>query len=337
MKTLGVALMGSGRMAHAYGPKINAHPGLRLEVIFNPSLASAQKATELYGGAAMSDLDTVLGDPKIESVIIATPTNTHVDYIIAAAKAGKSIYCEKPLDQTLERVDTCLAALNKHPVPFMMGFNRRFDPDNSALQKAVASGEIGNLSFLMSTSREPSPPPIEYIRASGGYFVDATIHDIDLMCWIAGERPVRVFAQGSCLINPAIGDEGDFDTTMTMLYMPSGAIVHINNSRRCSYGFDQRIEVFGERGLLQTTNHRDKNLVRWDAHRTEARVPLKHFFLERYDASFYNALDEFYDAVITARRPSSTQEDGRAALAIALACMQSAKENRPVIPDYGSR
>ena len=326
--------MGTGRMAHVYGPKINTHPGLRLEVVFNKRIASARKAAAVYGGRASDDLDGMLADPKVDAVIIATPTNTHVEYIIAAAKAGKPIYCEKPMDQTLERVDLCLVVLDKHPVPFMLGFNRRFDPDNSALRRAVRNGEAGQLNLLLSTSREPAPPPIEYVRASGGYFVDATIHDIDLMCWIAGERPVEVFSHGSCMFDPAIGAEGDFDLTMTQMKMPSGAIVHINNSRNCAYGFDQRVEVFGNKGLLQTINHRDDTLLRWTATETEARQPLKHFFLERYDASFYHALDEFYVALTEGRAPTATQEDGRAALAIALACAKSSKTGRAIAPQY---
>ncbi|WP_127559579.1 inositol 2-dehydrogenase [Nioella ostreopsis] len=334
-QTLGIALMGTGRMAHVYGPKINAHPGLRLEVIYNPRMSSAQKAAALYGGRPMDDLDAVLADPGVDAVVIATPTDTHVDYIEQAAAAGKPIYCEKPLDQSLERVDRAMQALQTHPVPFMLGFNRRFDPDNAMLQQAVRSGEVGPLNMLMSWSREPSPPPIDYVRASGGYFVDATIHDIDLLCWIAGERPVQVYAAGSCKFDPQIGAEGDFDLTMTTMTMPSGALVHINNSRACSYGFDQRLEAFGEKGMVQTRNHRDDTLVRWDGTATEARKPLKHFFLERYDQSFYNALDEFHAAVTEGREPSSTAEDGRAALAIALACAQSARDGVAVQPIYG--
>jgi myo-inositol 2-dehydrogenase/D-chiro-inositol 1-dehydrogenase len=321
-------------MAHVYGPKINAHPGLRLEAIFNPRLSSAEKAVAQYGGRPMDDLDAMLSDPAVDAVVIATPTDTHVDYIEKVAAAGKAIYCEKPLDQSLERVDRALAALETHPVPFMLGFNRRFDPDNAMLQKAVLSGEIGALNMLMSWSREPAPPPIEYVRASGGYFVDATIHDIDLLCWIAGERPVEVFAAGSCMFDPQIGAEGDFDLTMTTLRMPSGALVHINNSRACSYGFDQRLEAFGDEAMVQTRNHRDDMLVRWDSVRTEARKPLKHFFLERYDRSFFLALDEFHAAVTEGRPPSPTAHDGRAALAIALACALSAKERTAIRPDY---
>ncbi len=332
--TLGIALMGTGRMAHVYGPKIGAHPGLRLEMIYNPRMTSAERATAQYGGRPMDDLCAVLADPEVDAVVIATPTDTHVDYIERAAAAGKAIYCEKPLDRTLARVDRAMAALDAHPVPFMLGFNRRFDPDNAMLRAAVQAGEIGALNMLMSWSREPAPPPIDYVRTSGGYFVDATIHDIDLVCWIAGERPVEVFAAGNCKFDPEIGAEGDFDLTMTTLKMPSGALVHINNSRSCCYGFDQRLEVLGDRGMLQTRNHRDDNLVRWNGDATEARKPLKHFFLERYDRSFYNALDEFYMAVTQGRAPSSTSADGRAALAIALACARSARESIAVRPSY---
>lgn len=332
MTTLGLALMGTGRMADVYGPKINAHPGLSLEVIYNPRITSAQKATDKFGGRPMDDLDAVLVDPKVDAVVIATPTDTHLGYIEQVARAGKPIYCEKPLDQSLDRVDRAIAALRDHPVPFMLGFNRRFDPDNAALRGAVARGEIGRVNMLMSWSREPSPPPIAYVRSSGGYFVDATIHDIDLLCWIAGERPVEVMAAGSCMYDDQIGAEGDYDMTMSTLKMPSGALVHINNSRACAYGFDQRLEAFGDDGMLQTLNHRDDNLVRWDKASTAARQPLKHFFLERYDQSFYNALDEFHQAVTNDRAPSVTVQDGRDALAISLACSQSAKSGKAVSP-----
>ncbi len=330
------ALLGTGRMARVYGPKINAHPHLRLEVVFNPRRESAERAAALYGGRAMSDLDRALADPAVDAVVIATPTATHLEYIEAAARAGKAIYCEKPLDLTLERVDRALGVLKTSGVPFMLGFNRRFDPDNAALCRAVRTGEIGRLSMLMSTSRDPAPPTLDYVRGSGGYFIDSTIHDIDLLCWIAGERPVQVYAAGSVMFSPDLVEVGDVDLTMTTLSMPSGALVHVNNSRQCAYGFDQRLEAFGDKGMVQTRNQRDETLLRWDGARTEARAPLKHFFLERYDASFHHALDEFQDAVRNDRQPSATAEDGRAALAIALACDRSRREGRAVAPDYAT-
>jgi myo-inositol 2-dehydrogenase/D-chiro-inositol 1-dehydrogenase len=330
MKTLGIALLGSGRMAHVYGPKINAHPGLRLSVVYNPNLRSALEIAGQYGGDALDDFNKVLTHPDVDAVLIATPANTHLEYVIASAQAGMPTFCEKPLDQSLDRAQQCVDTVNDNSAPFMLGFNRRFDPDIAALQKAVRAGELGQLSFLMSTSREPAPPPLSYVKNSGGYFVDATIHDIDLMCWIAGERPIEVFAVGSCLTDPGIGALGDCDTAMTTLKMPSGCLVHINNSRQCAYGFDQRIEAFGAKGMLQTHNQRDQNLTLWSGAITEARKPLKHFFLERYDASFTNALDEFYNAVTQKHAPSCTVQDGHDALAIALACDQSRKSGAVV-------
>ena len=330
---LGLALLGSGRMAHVYGPKIAANPGLDLVRVYNPRIASAERATALYGGTASDDLAATLADDRVEAVVIATPTDTHLEYIDACAKAGKPIYCEKPLDMTLERTDRCLEVLAAHPVPFMLGFNRRFDPQIAQLRGAVAAGELGALRMLQSTSREPAPPPIAYVKSSGGYFVDAQIHDIDLMCWIAGERPTEVYAQGACLVDPAIGEAGDVDTAMTILTFPSGAMAWINNCRACAYGFDQRIEAFGETGLLQTVNRRDDDLIRWDGTRTEARQPLKHFFLERYDDSFGIALEAFRQAVVEGRPPAPSEADGRAALAIALACARSLREGRAIAPD----
>ncbi len=329
-----VALLGSGRMAHVYGPKIAAHPEMVLTAIFNPDPASpsVHEAAAAYGGRAHHDLDEALA--AADAVVIATPTNTHLEYVSACAKAGKPIYCEKPLDQTLERVDQCLAILERYPVPFMLGFNRRFDPDNAQVRRAVRGGGLGPLTFLMSWSREPAPPPIDYVRASGGYFVDATIHDIDLLCWIAGERPVEVFAAGSNLFDPAIGAEGDVDATMTTMVMPSGALAHVNNSRACSYGFDQRLEVMGRDGMVQTRNHRDDTLLHWGADRTEAGAPLKHFFLERYDASFDAALAAFHRDVSEGRTPEPTAEDGKAALAIALALDEARRTGRAVRPAY---
>lgn len=334
-KTLGLALLGAGRMAHVYGPKIAAHPDLRLVRVYNHRMAGAQAACDAYGGSPSDDLAVTLADPGVDAVVIATPSNTHLGYITAAAEAGKPIYCEKPLELTMDRTRASLDVLARHPVPFMLGFNRRFDPDNAALRAAVQAGEIGKLTFLMSWSREPSPPPIDYVRGSGGYFIDATIHDIDLLCWIAGERPVEVQAAASCLFDPQIGAEGDADATMTTLKFPSGALAHVNNSRQCAYGFDQRLEAFGTRGMVQTGNHRDDPLVRWTGDVTEARAPLKHFFLERYDASFHHALDAFRAALEGGTAPEPSADDGRAALAIALAAAESSRTGQALRPDYG--
>ncbi|NNU82128.1 inositol 2-dehydrogenase [Halovulum dunhuangense] len=330
----GISVFGSGRMGEIFAGNVAAHPGARLVSVMNPNIASARKLTDRFGGRPVGTPEEALADPEVEAVIISTPTTTHLEYIEAAAAAGKPILCEKPLDLNLERTDRCLEVLEKHPVPFMLGFNRRFDPQISALQRAVRSGEIGTLTFLMSTSREPAPPPISYVRTSGGYFADATIHDIDLICWIAGERPVEVFATGSCMVDPEIGALGDIDTAMTVMKMPSGALAHVNNCRRNVYGFDQRLEAFGSEGMIQTANQRDDDLIRWTSQQTDAKAPLKHFFLERYEASFRQELQEFLDALTEGRPPSATAEHGRTALAIALACEESRRQGRAIKPHY---
>ncbi len=332
---IGVSVFGSGRMGWIYAPILQRSSRARLVSVVNPNLSSAEKLTAAHDGRALADPDAALGDPDVGAVIIGTPTTTHLELIEKAAKAGKAILCEKPLDLSLERCDRILEILAEHPVPIMLGFNRRFDPGVAKLREAVAGGAIGALNMLLLTSRDPAPPPIGYVRNSGGYFVDSTIHDIDLACWIAGERPAAVYAAGGCLVDPEIGAAGDVDTTMTVLRMPSGALVHVNNSRRAVYGFDQRIEAFGAEGMLQTENRREDNLLRWDGGRTEARAPLEHFFLERYADSFVHEVEAFLEAVETGAKPPADQHDGRRALAIALACERSRREGREVVPDYG--
>lgn len=331
---IGVSVFGSGRMGEIYTRLIADHPNANLISVMNPNVRSAKRLTDRFGGLALADPQSAINDPDVDAVIISTPTSTHLELVVLAARAGKAILCEKPLDLSLERVDACLETLKSHPVPLMLGFNRRFDPQNADLQKAVRNGEIGDLSFLMLTSREPAPPPISYVKTSGGFFSDATIHDIDLICWITGELPDEVFATGSCLVDPEIGAADDVDTTMTVLKMPSGALVHVNNSRQCSYGFDQRIEAFGSKGMVQTTNMRDNDLIRWGADQTEAKAPLQHFFLERYAQSFQLEVGAFLSALQDNTAPAPDQNDGRTALAIALACDVSRRSGRAIKPDY---
>ncbi len=331
---IGISVIGSGRMGQVYARNIHDNPATRLVHIVNPNLPSAAKLADEYGATAVGDIHESLADPAVDAVIISTPTNTHLEMIEAAAQAGKPILCEKPLDLDLSRVDRCIDILKQANPVFLLGFNRRFDPGVTALREAVRAGEVGDLHMLMLTSRDPGPPPVSYVKSSGGYFADSTIHDIDLACWISGERPTEVFATGSCLVDPEIGAAGDLDTTMTVLKMPSGCLVHVNNSRKSVYGFDQRIEAFGSGGMVQTKNQHDDNLLRSSGTQTMARAPLKHFFLERYAASFERMVQEFVDAIQGSTPASVSAADGRAALAIALACEKSRREGRAVKPDY---
>ena len=319
-------------MGQIHAANVAAHPEARLISTVNPNVASAEKIAERYGGKAMGDAAGAIGDAKVDVVIIATPTDTHLDYVGLAAKAGKPILCEKPLELDQRRLEQCLATLDAHPVPCMLGFNRRFDPSVRALRDAVAAGEVGDLHLLLLTSRDPTPPPIDYVKSSGGYFCDSTIHDLDLARWILGEEPEEVYATASCLVEPEIGAVGDVDTAMTVLRTPSGRLCHINNSRRAVYGFDQRIEAFGSAGMIQSENQPEVQLMRADADATSAHGRLKYFFLERYVESFRLMLDAFVDAVSQDQAPSVTQEDGKRALALALACERSRRERKAVAP-----
>ncbi|MEX1663537.1 inositol 2-dehydrogenase [Thioclava sp. 15-R06ZXC-3] len=336
---IGVTIFGSGRMGAIYAAALASSAHARLVSVVNPNLSSAERLVAQHGGVALRDPDAALADPSVDAVIITTPTDTHLEFIQRAVSAGKAILCEKPLDLSLDRVDACVDLITESDVAFMLGFNRRFDPGVGALREAVDAGDVGKLNILMLTSRDPAPPPLSYIRTSGGYWADSTVHDIDLACWIAGEQPVKVFATGSCLVDPGIGEAGDVDTSMTILKMPSGCLVHINNSRRAVYGFDQRIEAFGDAGMIQAANLHEDNLLHWDSKRTKAKAPLEHFFLERYARSFQLALEAFVLAVGENNPPTPTASDGHRALAIALACEDSRRRGcwvRPQYRDYGS-
>lgn len=332
--TLGISVFGSGRIGVIHARNAARAVGARLVSIMNPEPHLAQPIAAELGVPVVASKAEALSDPAVDAVIICTPTSTHVELIEAAARAGKAIMCEKPLDLSLDRVDRAMGVLSETGARFMLSFNRRFDPGVMALKAAVAGGEVGQLNMLSLTSRDPAPPPIDYVRQSGGYFADSTIHDIDLACWITGELPETVYATGSCLVDPAIGAAGDCDTAMTVLKMPSGVLVHVNNSRRAVYGFDQRIEAFGSGGMVQTVNQHDDNLLRSSGDGFGQQSRLKHFFLERYEASFAIALAEFVAAVRQGRAPSVTQMDGRNALIIARACEQSRREGHAIQPTF---
>jgi len=323
-------LFGSGRMGDLYSRILAANPQAELVAVINPNLPSAQKLTHKYGGQAFATLDDCLSAVEVDAAIVCSPTNTHLEIISQVVRAGKAILCEKPIDLNLERVDECLALVEKHGVPFAVGFNRRFDPSIAALKARLDNGDLGALNMVLLTSRDPAPPPLDYIKRSGGYFCDSTIHDIDLACWLTGETPVEVFASASCLVDPAIGAAGDVDTAMTLLKMPSGVLCHINNSRRAVYGFDQRVEVFGEAGMLQTRNQREHQLSHYSDRATAAQPLLKHFFLERYADSFEAEVATFIANLQSGAAPGPTPADGRRALAIAQACEVSRREGRLV-------
>jgi myo-inositol 2-dehydrogenase/D-chiro-inositol 1-dehydrogenase len=265
----------------------------------------------------------------VKGVVICTSTDTHVELIELAARQGKAVFCEKPIDLDMAKVDRCLEAVARAGVPLFIGFNRRFDPSFRALRDALARGEAGRLEVLRITSRDPSPPPAEYVKVSGGLFRDMMIHDLDMARFLLPEPPVEVFATGACLVDPAIGAAGDVDTAVVVLRTAAGVLCTIDNSRRAAYGYDQRIEAFGSLGMIAANNVTATTLVRASAAGVVTDRPL-HFFLERYAEAYRAELEHFVDVLEGRAAPSVTGGDGRAALALADAAARSLAEGRIV-------
>jgi myo-inositol 2-dehydrogenase/D-chiro-inositol 1-dehydrogenase len=322
-------IFGAGRIGKLHARNAAAHPRARVKYIVDPvTTAAADLARQL--GAKTAPSAAALADAEVDAVIVASSTNTHVDLITASARAGKAVLCEKPIDLDIRRVDRCLAELKKHPAPVAIGFNRRFDPTNRAIHAAIRKGEVGDVELVVITSRDPSPPPLEYIKVSGGLFRDMMIHDFDLARWLLGEEPVEVVAKASCRVDAKIGKAGDVDTAMVILKTKGGALCHINNSRRAAYGYDQRVEVFGSKGMVRSDNLRPTAILKSNDSATDAQDVLLHFFIERYQQSYVNELDDFIGAVLARRRPAVAAADGRRALLLANAALASHRTGRTV-------
>lgn len=327
--TLEFAQFGAGRIGKIHAQNVAAHPQAKLRWVVDPNLEAAQQLASKYGAQATTDAKQALADGAVNAVIIASATNTHVDLVTESARAKKAIFCEKPIDNDLKRVDGALVELEKSGVPFFVAFNRRFDPSFAELQSAVRGGAVGKVETVLITSRDPSPPPVSYIKVSGGIFRDMMIHDLDMARWLLGEEPVEVFAQGSCLVDPGIGEAGDVDTAVVVLKTARGALCTISNSRRASYGYDQRIEVFGEKGMLRAENVLPTTVSRYSDAGVQHDKPL-HFFLERYEAAYRRELVHFIDAVVSKKAPSVGAKDGRQALVLAEAALESLQKRAPV-------
>ena len=324
-----IALLGCGRIGRVHAGTIAAHSRARLVACYDIVPAAAEQVASMTGASTAASIDAILGDPGIHAVLIASATDTHVDLITRAAQAGKAVLCEKPVDLDIARADRCWAEIGPLDPLVMIGFNRRFDPDFRALRDRLHGGEIGKLEQVVITSRDPSPPPAQYVAGSGGLFRDMTIHDFDTARYLAGDI-VSVFAAGAVLIDPAIGQAGDFDAAMIVMRAASGALVHINNSRRCVYGYDQRIEAFGAGGMLQAGNRHRSTVETWGPARTRAMDPVQDFFIERYADAYRAEIDHFIQCVETRARPLASFADGRAALALADAAVESARTGRAV-------
>jgi myo-inositol 2-dehydrogenase/D-chiro-inositol 1-dehydrogenase len=325
---LEIAQFGAGRIGQIHAASIAATPGVRLRCVVDVNAEAAHKLAARHGAKALTEREA-FADPRVGAVLIASSTDTHARLAIAAAHAGKAIFCEKPIDLSLKKVDDCLAEVEKAGVPMFVGFNRRFDPSFAALKRRLDAGEIGAVEQVVISSRDPRPPPLAYVKVSGGMFRDMTIHDFDMARWLLGEEPVEVYAMGECLIDRKIGAAGDIDSAMVLLRTASDRMCHINNSRRAAYGYDQRIEVFGARGMLRAENVGETTVEHFSARGTVSDRPLD-FFLERYAGAYRAEMSAFVLALQEKKPMPVGAHDGRRALVLAEAALESLKKGKAV-------
>jgi myo-inositol 2-dehydrogenase / D-chiro-inositol 1-dehydrogenase len=325
---IGFCQFGAGRIGAIHAANIASRHDARLQFVVDHDRAAAERLAGRYGAAVGSQAEA-LADPSVNAVVIASSTDTHADLVEAAARAGKAVFCEKPLDLDRSRAEACVAVAEECGVPLMVGFNRRFDPNFALLERQIRDGRIGRLELLTITSRDPAPPPIEYVRRSGGLFRDMMIHDFDMARWLLDEEPVEVFAAASVLIDPAIGEAGDVDTAVVTLRTQSGALCQISNSRRAIYGYDQRIEALGSKGALRAENVVESTVSFAGEDGIISDKPL-HFFLERYAEAYRRELDHFIGAIGKGAPPLVGGDDGVRALALADAALESFRTGRAV-------
>lgn len=327
MKKLG--LLGCGRIAQVHANSILTHPDASLSRVFDPVEDAARALGERTGAAWTTSADDVLDDPEIDAVVVASPTPTHVDLLTRAVRAGKAVLCEKPIDLDLARVDACAAEIGDLTGRVMVGFNRRYDPSFADVRARVQAGEIGTLEQLTIISRDPAPPPLAYVETSGGLFKDMTIHDLDMARFFLGDI-VEVTVTGSNLVSPEIAAAGDIDGAVLVLRGASGALATIVNSRRCAFGYDQRLEAFGELGMLSAANQFPTSVRFSGAERTEAAAPYLNFFLDRYTPAYRAELDHFVAGIDGDTPYTPDFADGRAALLLAEAANESLRTRATV-------
>lgn len=323
-----IAVIGAGRIGQIHARNLQQHPNANLRCIVDVSATAARNLAEACG-TEVGSTESVLADASIQAVLIASSTDTHAELITAAAAAGKAIFCEKPLDLDIATAQQSLSVVAEHQVLLCVGFNRRHDPSFDRLKTEIAQGSVGNVEVVSITSRDPSPPPVDYNRRSGGLFRDMMIHDFDMGCWLLGEEPVEVYATGSVLIDEDIADAGDVDTAIAVLRTASGRLCQITNSRRCSYGYDQRIEVFGSGGMVRAANQRETRVETANKDGF-GRDPVLPFFLERYAEAYRIQLDKFLRAVSGEAVELPDGTDGLRALQIADAAQRANEQGAPI-------
>ena len=331
MNNLKIGLVGAGRIGTMHADLLeNQVSGASVVGVFDVVTESAQKLAADVDAAVFDSADALINDANVDAVAIASSTDTHVEMLLLAAAAGKPIFCEKPISLDLDQVDEALDAVTAAGVPLHIGFNRRFDAGHAAVRQAVVEGTVGELRQVRITSRDPEPPPVSYIKVSGGIFCDMTIHDFDMARFVTGSEVVEVYAKGDCLVDPAIGEAGDLDTIVVLLTHANGTLTTIENCRQAAYGYDQRVEAFGSLGISSSENQLDNYAItRTASGGHSAKVP--HFFLDRYIPSYLAQWESFVTAVSNGEPTAVDGADGRAPLVMGLAAWRSVREQRPVL------
>lgn len=322
-----VALFGAGRIGKVHAASITMDPRSELVAVTDVMTDAAEALAREHGIEARA-ADAILSDASVDAILIASSTNTHADLIEAGVAAGKAIFCEKPIDLDLARALQIRKIAAGHDKPMMMGFNRRFDPNFAAVKTALDAGEVGKGELLAVTSYDPAPPPVSYIKVSGGLYRDMMIHDFDMCAFLFG-MPTKVMAHGSCLVDPDIGAAGDVDTAVVVLTYSDGRLATIRNSRRAPYGYDQRVELLGSEGTLAAENEIENTLVKSTAAGVVSAKPV-YFFLERYMRAYAIEWSAFVDACVDGKPVPATIQDGVNALALAEAANRSLAEGRPI-------
>jgi myo-inositol 2-dehydrogenase/D-chiro-inositol 1-dehydrogenase len=325
------SLMGAGRIGKMHAKFIAAHPKAKLKYIYDVNSQFAEEVAKSTGCSIASSPEEAINADDIDAVLIASATPTHTQFITMAAKAGKAIFCEKPIDLDINKVNECMENIKGTNVPIQIGFNRRFDASHAKAQQARVKKEIGELEMVVITSRDPEPPGIDYLKAAGGFFRDTTIHDFDLTRFILGDDPVvQISAFGDALFDKNSQQVKDLDTAMFILKSKKGVLIHINNSRRAVYGYDQRVEVFGSKGMVISNNQTPTSLERYTNTSTNEKEPIHFFFIERYEQAYRDQFNEFVKCVEDKTKPLVGFEDGRNALIIANAAYESFESGKVI-------
>ncbi len=329
MGKLKFAVAGLGRIGRIHLENLLQMERIEVVAVMDPMEEPRTYAKNKNISYITSSFTEMLTITDIDAVVICSPTNTHADYVKLAAKSGKHIFCEKPLDLSLDRVIEVLDVVKESDVKLMLGFNRRFDKEFKKIQELVKNGEIGDPHIVKITSRDPEAPPVSYIKQSGGLFLDMTIHDFDMARFVVNKEVVEVYAKGAVLIDPAIGEAGDIDTAVIILTYEDGSMAIIDNSREAAYGYDQRVEVFGSKGLVKANNNFHDSHKLYTRQGIQGALPL-NFFLERYAESYKTEISDFITSLENDEETPVNGEDGKLSLIIGLAAIKSIQENRPV-------